>query len=109
MSAYILSLPTEIQIYILSYLPLPALLSYKQVCIQCSCIAEDSVLWRGQFFVYTQMKSKVPSPRLCATTVMHDDELFMFGGDSGQDQDMYINNIRVWNWELVTIGRLIFL
>lgn len=48
-------------------------------------------------------KGCTPSPRLCASSVVFDDELVVFGGDAGQNQDIYINNVKndFWRFNLI--------
>jgi len=91
----IISLPDELHLHILSYLPISSLLVYQQTCTQCNIISQDSILWRGKFTTIrpSSSTSLFPSPRLCASCVVYEDDILLFGGDAGQKTDAYTNDI----------------
>jgi hypothetical protein len=76
----IIQLPDECILEIFSWLPLNGLLSCCSVSKELNRLAKDPFLWRGLILESKAKSEVVPEPRLWCASVVHKDNLYIFGG-----------------------------
>jgi len=73
-------LPTEMLLFIFSFLPLKDLFTSVRVCKLWNAIGKNENLWRGQFWLIDVGK-KLPEKRLCHCSVNYKGNMYILCGD----------------------------
>jgi N-acetylneuraminic acid mutarotase len=103
-------LPTEILSHIATFMTPTDLVNCNTVCERFSAVCRDHSLWR-RFFV--DVNSACPAGRLCHTSVVNDNKMYIYGGHITQPsseyfhtvkQDMYECNLTTREWREVPVG-----
>eukprot|EP01132_Coremiostelium_polycephalum_P005274 gene5274-6567_t len=85
-------LPSEVVISIFENLTVLDLKKVKLVCKLFYNLTGVDSLWKGKCYKIQYRPSipnqKIPSIRLCPSSVIHNDNLFIFGGDNGFKNEM---------------------
>lgn len=105
------SLPNEILSHIATFFTPTDLKNCNSVCDQLGATCRDYTLWR-RFFVDVNTSS-CPEGRLCHTSVVHGDNMYIYGGHITQPSseyfhtvknDLYVCNIKTREWSAIPAG-----
>jgi len=111
MTTIVQALPNEILTYIASFLTPNDLANCNTVCERFCAICRDYSLWR-RFFVDINTTA-CPAGRLCHTSVVNNNKMYIYGGHITQPsseyfhtvkQDMYECNMETREWREVPAG-----
>jgi N-acetylneuraminic acid mutarotase len=90
----LIDLPEECVLAILSWLPLPGLLSCCVVSRELKRLARDPSLWKG-LFIESKSTQGAPDARLWCSSVVFQGKLFVYGGHTTQGvTSNLINNVK---------------
>lgn len=96
------SLPNEILSHIATFLTPTDLRSCNTVCERFCAICRDYSLWR-RFFV--DVNTSCPPGRLCHTSVVNDNKMYIYGGHITQPSSEYFHTVKHDMYECNLISR----
>jgi len=85
-------LPDEILMHVASYLPATDLRTCHSVCDRLHEISREYCLW-NKFFVDINAKDQADG-RLCHTSIVYDNKMYVFGGHITQPSSEYFHSVK---------------
>lgn len=98
----LLTIPHDLHVEILSFVPVRYLLVYSRCCKHFKAVTEDDRLWatKEAIPVCVAREAPVPFPRLCLAALVYKNSLVIYGGDTAREEkiDAVRNDLWAFNF-----------